>query len=290
MTATPLVSIIVRTKDRLPGLREALASLAAQTYQNLEVVIVNDGGVPVRGVVEEVLAPPSRAWLLIEWPDNRGRERAANGGLMAARGEFLGFLDDDDILYPQHLSLLMDHLSAHPDEYVAYTDAYQANQVPDSTAPSGYRTVSHELVLSWDVDPLQFRERNWIPIHCPLFRRECLTRVGGFDEELRLLEDWDFWLRLSWCYPMTHIRQITGEYRYRSDHPRESNPLEYGWKPEVQTAIARIKLKDPERDFWAPASPWQTPPITSRPPRLPRLLGSLLRAAPGRAKQAKSQR
>lgn len=264
MSASPLVSIIIRTRDRPLGLREALESVAAQTYPNLEVVAVNDGGQPVRAILEEVLGPTPRAWTLIEWPDNRGRGRAGNAGLLAARGDYLGFLDDDDVLYPEHLAILMAHFAANPADRVAYTDAFQANQVPDPSAPYGYRTVSHELVLSWDVNPEQFRERNWIPIHCPLFRRECLAEAGGFDEGLRLLEDWDFWLRLSWRFPMTHLKRVTGEYRYRSDHPRTADPMAYGSKAEVQEAIARIKAKVPERDAAAPLTGWQAELLCER--------------------------
>ena len=251
MSAPPLVSIVVRTRNRPLGLREALESLAAQTYAPIEVVTVNDGGAPVRSIVEETLGPTPRAWTLIEWPDTRGRERAGNAGLLAARGECLGFLDDDDVLYPEHLSVLMAHFAAHPGERVAYTDAYQAQQEPDPSAPSGYRTIARELVLSWDVDPAEFRQRNWIPLHCVLFHRECLAEVGGFDEMLRRLEDWDFLLRLSWRFPMTHVRQVTAEYRYRSDHPRLANPHGFGSTPAYLAALERITAKRPERDALA---------------------------------------
>jgi glycosyltransferase involved in cell wall biosynthesis len=257
----PLVSIVVRTRNRPLGLREALGSLAAQTHPRLEAVVVNDGGCPVRAIVEEVLggeagaASAGIAWTLIEWPDNRGRERAGNAGLAAARGEYLGFLDDDDVLYPQHLAVLMAHLAGHPEDRVAYTDAFQADQVADADAPSGYRTVGRRLALSWDVNPAEFRHQNFIPLHCVLFHRSCLAAVGGFDEDLRRLEDWDFLLRLSWAFPMRHLRVVTGEYRYRSDHPRIADPRGFASTPDLFAARARIQAKEPGRDTLAPPFP-----------------------------------
>jgi hypothetical protein len=252
-SGSPLVSIVVRTRNRPLGLREALASLAAQTWPALEVVVVNDGGTPVRSLVEEALAPTASAWTLVEWPDNRGRERAGNAGLATARGEYLGFLDDDDVLYPEHVSVLMAHFAAHPDARVGYTDAYQATQEPDASAASGYRTLSRELVLSWDVNPEEFRRQNWIPLHCVLFHRACLAAVGGLDETLRRLEDWDFLLRLSWRFPMAHLKRVTAEYRHRTDHPRLADPLGFGSTPAYLSALERIRGKQPDRDAFAGA-------------------------------------
>ena len=247
MSAPPPVSVVVRTRNRPLGLREALESLAAQTHSPLEAVVVNDGGAPVRAIVEEVLGATAVTWMLVEWPDNRGRERAGNAGLAAARGDYLGFLDDDDVLYPEHVATLIAHLGAHPAERVAYTDAWQATQEPDASAPSGYRTTARELALSWDVNPEEFRQRNWIPLHCVLFHRECLAVVGGFDEELRRLEDWDLLLRLSWRFPMTHLKRVTAEYRHRTDHPRLEDPLGFGSTPAYVAALTRIRAKDPRR-------------------------------------------
>lgn len=264
MSHAPLVSIVVRTRNRPLGLREALESLAAQTWPALEAVVVNDGGAPVRSIVEEVLGATARSWTVIEWPDNRGRERAGNAGLRAARGEHLGFLDDDDVLYPEHLAVLMAHFASRPGERVAYTDAFQATQAPDAAAPYGYRTLSREVMLSWDVNPDEFRRRNWIPLHCVLFHRECLAEVGGLDEDLRRLEDWDFLLRLSWRFPMRHVKHVTAEYRYRTDHQRLADPAGFGGTPAYMAALARIAAKHPDRD--ALASPiWRRPAAEAGP-------------------------
>ncbi|HDH97534.1 MAG TPA: glycosyltransferase family 2 protein, partial [Deltaproteobacteria bacterium] len=92
----PLVSVIVRTKERPDLLREALASLAAQTYSPVEAVIVNDGGMDVAEIVDDFLSDIDHI-RYIHQSENGGRACAANMGLQSAKGEWIGFLDDDDL-------------------------------------------------------------------------------------------------------------------------------------------------------------------------------------------------
>src|SRR3990170_7346574 len=97
----PLVSIIVRTKDRPKLLRRALQSIAVQTYRPIEAILVNDGGcdLDVDGL-KTILGDVSLNYVRLE--KNTGRAHAGNVGIENARGEYVGFLDDDDVLYPGH--------------------------------------------------------------------------------------------------------------------------------------------------------------------------------------------
>ena len=119
---SPLVSIIVRTKDRPKLLKIALKSIFAQTYRPIEVVLVNDGGCALDiDEIRAILGDVSLNYIRLE--KNTGRAHAGNVGIENANGEYIGFLDDDDEFYPEHIATLIEFLSFS--EYkVAYTDSW----------------------------------------------------------------------------------------------------------------------------------------------------------------------
>jgi LmbE family N-acetylglucosaminyl deacetylase/glycosyltransferase involved in cell wall biosynthesis len=206
--ATPLVSIVVRTRDRVARLGEALASLHLQTQPDLEVIVVNDGGVDVRPAIAEWAG---RLDIRYAWHDApRGRAAAANTGLALARGKYIGFLDDDDRLYPGHIEKLTAHLEA-TGELATYSDcertryAWNGREFVPASRPRVYKGV--------DFDRERLRFGNYSPIMAVLFRRELLEGTGGFDESLECLEDWDFWLRLAERVSFRRLPGVTAEYR-----------------------------------------------------------------------------
>src|SRR5215470_14794342 len=115
----PLVTVIVRTKDRPALLREAIASLAAQTTSDVETVVVNDGGAPP----DLAALPGGIRARVVDTPAPHGRSKALNTGVAEARGRFVAFLDDDDLYLPEHLETLARFLSAEHGYRAAYTDA-----------------------------------------------------------------------------------------------------------------------------------------------------------------------
>ncbi|MCZ7649664.1 MAG: PIG-L family deacetylase [Thermoanaerobaculia bacterium] len=136
----PEVSVVVRTVDRPALLAEALASLAASSYRRLEVVVVNDGGAP-----PEVPAGFPFAVRRLDLAPRRGRGGAANAGIGAATGSHVAFLDDDDLVEPEHFEVLAGLVSA-AGVRVAYTDAavgvYELDPEGAGAAPSaGSRTA-----------------------------------------------------------------------------------------------------------------------------------------------------
>lgn len=200
---TPLVSVIVRTKDRPEALVKALDSLAAQACPNLEVIVVNDGG---RDVAKQLESLRSRFACLeyIDLQPGRGRSAAGNVGLEKARGKYLGFLDDDDWLLPGHFSLLLDALE----------------KGTDRAAYSGIQCVRLEKgrwrklhVYNEPYDPLKLLTRNFLPIHSVLFDRSLVAEGCRMDENLERYEDWDFWLQVAERTGFIHVDRITGCYR-----------------------------------------------------------------------------
>jgi glycosyltransferase involved in cell wall biosynthesis len=197
-----LVSIVVRTKDRPKLFAEALTSIALQTHRPIEAVVVNDGGDDVRSVVDAFAGRLDS--LLVDLRPGRGRSAAANAGIAAARGAWVGFLDDDDLLLPDAVAVLLD--ASGGGDVVPYgrVDAYFH---PEGESPRLFRVFSRPF----DLDALLFE--NFIPINACLIPAEILRDVGGMDERLECFEDWDLFLRLSDRLPFRHVDRQVAEYR-----------------------------------------------------------------------------
>ena len=198
------VSVVVRTYNRPRRLAEALESLARSTYRNVEVVLVNDGGRRPE-VAEDFPFPVVR----VEHESNRGRAAAAQAGVESATGDCIGFLDDDDLLAPEHLESLATLLRGDVD--VAYSDAAVVTYEPTAT---GYRESSRGLPYSRDFDREVLLLDNFIPFHTVLMARDAVLRAGPFDLGLPAFEDWDLLIRLSRLSPFVHLARTTCEYRH----------------------------------------------------------------------------
>jgi len=223
----PLVSVVIRTINRPGYLRECLESIEFQDYENLEVILVNDGGPSLTPILSEFgFRRPHR---IVEFRSNRGRAFAANQGLDEARGDYICFLDDDDIFYPHHLSTLVGALDRSQFS-VAYSDALRADQVANPLDPGKYETMKTSLVYSQDYEYPMLLKDNFIPILCVLFHRSCLDTKVRFDETLDVLEDWDFWIRLGQHFPFHHVREITCEFRMRDDGSNTTGQMQLVWE------------------------------------------------------------
>jgi LmbE family N-acetylglucosaminyl deacetylase/glycosyltransferase involved in cell wall biosynthesis len=188
------ISVIVRTKDRPALLAEAIASIRATGYP-AEIVVVNDGGTH----------PSVDGLTLVEHEASRGRSAAANAGVKAAKNEYVAFLDDDDLYYPEHLATLAN--AARGSNATAwYSDAVSAFIDGAKRKPMRIyaRDFDRELLL---VD-------NYIPLPTLLFRRRDFLDLGGFDAGFDLFEDWDFLIRLSQRGEFIHVPRITCEIRH----------------------------------------------------------------------------
>lgn len=197
----PLVSVVIRSMDRAT-LQEALDSVSAQTYPNIEVVLVNAKGADHRpvGVGELCGRFPIR---FISSGEKLRCSRAANVGLDSARGELLIFLDDDDWFDPDHIEKLATAIRQHPEFKVAYT---------------GVRCVderNNALANKFDkpFDAVQMVVGNFIPIHAVLFSRDLLDLGCRLDESLDYYEDWDYWIQLSRHSNFLQVDGLSAVYR-----------------------------------------------------------------------------
>ncbi|MCP3178429.1 glycosyltransferase [Desulfuromonas sp. KJ2020] len=207
----PKVSVIVPTYNRLEILREALQSILAQSYHDFEIIVVNDAGAPVEEVIASLDVEGRITY--VRHSLNKGLAAARNTGIQNARGKYIAYLDDDDIFFPNHIELLVNHLESSGDK-IAYTDAYRGYQEKQGDQ---WVVTRRDIPYSLDFDSDRILVDNFVPVLCFMHERSVLDEVGGFDETLKRHEDWDLWIRVSSKYRPYHLKQVTCEFRSRSD-------------------------------------------------------------------------
>jgi glycosyltransferase involved in cell wall biosynthesis len=188
MTGAPEISVVIPTRDRWPLLStRALPAALAQVGVDHEVIVVDDGSNDDTSTHLSALSDPRLR--VVGRGGAKGLSRARNAGIAAARGEWVAFLDDDDVWAPEKLRMQLDVGRASGAELV-----YAAAIAVDEGG-----TVLHELYLPEpDRLRMQLDEACVIPAGCSnvIARTERVRTVGGFDEELANLADWDLWIRL----------------------------------------------------------------------------------------------
>ncbi|GAA1789882.1 hypothetical protein GCM10009712_41550 [Pseudarthrobacter sulfonivorans] len=190
------VAVIIRTKDRGRLLGRALDSVLAQTFSDWQIVLVNDGGSPAQ--VDEALEPRlARLEDRLVRLDNEtsvGMEAASNLGIRAVDSEFIAVHDDDDEWDPEFLATTVTYLEAHPGDGGV---SVETEIVFERLTPEG-REVEDRVTFEPDlrgitlVDLLHYNR--FVPISF-LFRRSVFDELGGFDENLPVVGDWEFHLR-----------------------------------------------------------------------------------------------
>ncbi len=200
----PLVSVVLRTKDRPQLLREALKSLALQTYKNIEAVVVNDGGIDVESIFQGFKGNfASSKYIFL--PDSMGRAHAANAGFHAATGEWIGILDDDDLYLPDGIRILL--------KAGLKTGVWAVYGITDMIAENSDGTRQHLRRFDIPFDDLRLIFENYIPTNSLLFHKDLLIKLKGMDTDFIIYEDWDFIFRLSKITRLHFVNKPVGVYR-----------------------------------------------------------------------------
>jgi glycosyltransferase involved in cell wall biosynthesis len=194
------ISIIIRTLGR-DSLTKAIASVAAQGRDDVEVIVVDASGElelpPTGGVPVRVVGNGRRLH----------RSVAASTGLAAVNTRWAGFLDDDDVLLPGHLDKLVTELQADLTAVLAYSGV-------ELVSADGHEEASGSpAVIDQEFEPWQLLLANRMPIHAALFDVQRVRAAGAdFDATLDLYEDWDFWLQLSLLGSFVHVPGVSARY------------------------------------------------------------------------------
>ncbi len=203
----PVVSVLIPTFNRPRFLAEAVTSVLQQSYTNLQVIVVNDGGQDVRNIIDSF--NDSRL-NYIYGKENLGKAFCLNQALNRAEGKYIAYLDDDDLYYPHHIETLVDVLENQTDCQVAYSDLYK---VCCNVMPDGKRQILSKAVeVSRDFDRFLILYFNHV-LHVSLMHhRALIEKTGLYNEELNVLIDWDIIRRLAFFSDFQHVYEITGEY------------------------------------------------------------------------------
>jgi GT2 family glycosyltransferase len=211
----PLVSILVRTSNRPAWLKEALTSVRHQTYRNIEVVVVEDGQAVAEQMVLEEFAPKMN--IQYHATGTRvGRSRAGNVALAKANGDWLNFLDDDDVLFADHVEVLLQSATGQ-DAEGAYGLAWETETFVISEEPLVYRELSQILRYRQPFCKVTLWQHNYMPIQCVLFNRSLYEKWGGLEEDMDQLEDWNLWTRYTLEHDFVFVEKCTSKYRLPSD-------------------------------------------------------------------------
>jgi glycosyltransferase involved in cell wall biosynthesis len=193
--ASPAVSVIVPTFQRCEYVQRAVSSVLAQAFTDFELIVVDDGSTDGTGDALAGLDPRLR----YHWQPNRGPGPARNAGIRLARGHIVAFLDSDNRWLPDHLSVVTEVLRLHPAAVLATT--CPGELIIGNAGPQKARLV--------DFLPLALCDEIFGFLSCVAVRSEELVAVEGFNDELKVMEDTDLWLRLAARGPFAMLPRKT---------------------------------------------------------------------------------
>jgi glycosyltransferase involved in cell wall biosynthesis len=215
-----LVSIIVPAFNQERWIAETLDSICEQDYQNWECIVVNDGSTDTTAeIVERYVAFDSRFRLITQ--DNSGVSTARNRGLLASRGQYIQFLDGDDILLPEKLAMQVKDMEQTSSDVSICAVKMTWHKV-DSAGVDG-KILFPPAITELD-DPFQSFLAHWevdyvVPIQAFFLRAIPLRKNNlEFNPSLYSHEDWDFWLQLMACKPVVSATDsVLAIYRVHGD-------------------------------------------------------------------------
>jgi glycosyltransferase involved in cell wall biosynthesis len=205
------VSVVITCYNYGKYLTRCIQSVLEQTLQNVEIIIVNDGSIDETDAVVQHILP--REGIRYIKQENAGQANAKNTGIKNSKGEYIAFLDADDIWEPNKLEKQI-RLFANRQVGVVYSRARYINEVGAELEfklsgkylqPRSGHVTSHLFI------------DNFVPFSSSVVRRTCLDEFRGFDESLKMGIDWDLWLRISTRYEFDFVDEPL--LIYRMGHP-----------------------------------------------------------------------
>lgn len=199
----PLVSVIIPTRNRPELLARAVQSAVEQTYANLEILVIDDASDDDMAEVTRKFND-ERITYVRRGEASQGRVgRVRNTGLRLATGEYIAYLDDDNTMKPEHVARLVAYLEEHPDVGMVYCDSWVHGH------------GAGRIRCSREFDRGSLISGNFIDTGEVVHRKECTDLVGGWNEDIPILQDWELWLRISEEFGVVHIKETLSDYYFQ---------------------------------------------------------------------------
>jgi glycosyltransferase involved in cell wall biosynthesis len=212
------VAVITRTRNRASFLRRALASVAAQTFTNWRLYVVNDGAAagPVDEAIKSVDADAQKRIEVLHLRQRVGMEAATNAALARLTERYVVLLDDDDSWSPEFLSSTVAALGKRSSPTVR--GVVVRTEVVEERLDGDQVVELARKLLNGDLDALSLQRLargNQFTNNAFVFEREALATVGGFNEDLRVFGDWDFNLRFLQSFDIDVVPRALARYHRR---------------------------------------------------------------------------
>ncbi len=230
----PKVSVFIPAYNHEKYIGETIQSVLDQTFQDFELIIINDGSTDHTG--EEILKFQDDR-IRYYSQENRGLTATLNRGIELAQGEYFNFLPSDDVFLPEKLEIQLEAFGESEDIGVVFSYQHvidgEGREVKDDPIVDWF-TVSYKT--KEEIFPALF-ERDFLSVPTALIKTECFKRVGLFDESLKTAQDYDLWMRILKDYDMRLVKKPLLKLRWHGEN------LTYRATPETELERAKVLFK-----------------------------------------------
>jgi glycosyltransferase involved in cell wall biosynthesis len=233
----PRVSVVIPTHNRAEYIQQALDSVFAQSYSDYEVIVVDDGSTDGSAALLKPLV--ERGAIRYEQQTQSGVSAARNRGIALALGEYVAFLDSDDLWLPDKLAKQVTLLEGLPElgfVHCLFEKFDEARGVElglrDTSAYRGQ--IYPQLLMEWNT---------LMATPCMLMRKDVLDEVGGYDEAMRWGEDLDLWRRIAQRYPVDLVNEVLVRVRV---HAASASTLKTNALPDFRRYLDKAFADDSE--------------------------------------------
>ena len=213
MIDTPKISLIIPTYNCAFYLKRCIISALDQTYDNMEIIVVDDGSTDdTKNVVRSF--GDSVHYI---FQKNRGLAGARNTGIKASKGDYLAFLDADDYFDKENIKIKVSYLEEHPQTDWVFSDWDEIDEEGNFLARGSIKWSYENKQLKTKLYEELIYNRNFIAPVTTMIKKSVIEKVGYFDPQVICQEDYDLWLRLSLKYPAHYIDKVLVHVLIRPD-------------------------------------------------------------------------
>lgn len=201
-----MISVIIPAYNAERYIKEAIESALSQTYKDIEIIVINDGSTDRTGDIAFQCFQHESQRVLIVHQKNKGASAARNTGIKYAKGEYIAFLDADDVWLPNKLQKQIALLENDKDLALVYSNCYRNTDTLFDIAKPHRGFAFSELILD-----------NFIPTSSVVVRKSILDKVGVFNESFLISQDFDLWLRIAHAHKIDFVDLPLVKYEMDSD-------------------------------------------------------------------------